>query len=146
MAAEAVVPFGFAFIRSGYRHVLVARTGWVCLVERSSGSGSVHYEVVVLRVRRARVLPDGTVRPAAEEYPPTARWGREGWTYTSRAGARVVFEALAAAQGKMTPRVAQARCEAARRERVHKSGWSGAEPRRAARGAELLAVPPAPEG
>src|SRR5262249_4348612 len=97
VAAEAVVPFVFPFTRSGYRHVLLARTGWVCLVERRSGW--VHYEVVVLRVRRARVLPDGTLRPAAEEYPPTARWGREGWTYTSRAGARVVFEALAAARG-----------------------------------------------
>ena len=57
-AAEAVVPLGFPFTRGGYRHVLLARAGRVCLVERTStrrwSRGAVHYEVVRLKLERER--------------------------------------------------------------------------------------------
>jgi hypothetical protein len=97
-AAEAVVPLAFPFTRGGYRHVLLARTGRVCLVERTSthpdSRGSVHYEVVVLRHLAARVGPRGQLLPASEAYPSSRAWGRAGWTYTTRGGAACRYDAL----------------------------------------------------
>jgi hypothetical protein len=97
-AAEAVVPLMFPFTRGGYRHVLLARTGRVCLIERTSthpdSRGSVHYEVIVLRRLPARRGPRGQLLPACEAYPSSTAWGRAGWTYTTRGGAACRYDAL----------------------------------------------------
>jgi hypothetical protein len=96
--AAEVVPFSFPFQRGGYRHVLLARAGRVCLVERTSthpdSRGSIHYEVVILRHLAARVGPRGQCLPAGEAYPSSRAWGRAGWTYTTRAGAACRYECL----------------------------------------------------
>jgi hypothetical protein len=131
-AEEAIVPLAFPFTRGGYRHVLLARHGGVALVQRTSthpDSRGPHWEVAVLRVRRARRLPNGTTASAAEQYPSTARWGRAAWTYTTLAGAAVVFAALAGPRGDPARALARARRESARLGRVHKNGASreGAE-------------------
>jgi len=130
-AAEAIRPVVFPFVRAGFRHALLARVGSVCLVERTAthpaSRGSVHWEVVVLRVRAARVLPNGTLAVAAEQYPPTARWGVAGWTYTSHAAASVVFAALATPRGDPARALARARRVAARGGCLHKNRPSGGE-------------------
>jgi hypothetical protein len=96
-AAEAVVPLAFPFTRGGYRHVLLARTRQVCLVERTSthpdSRGSVHYEVVLLRHLATRVGPRGQRLPASEAYPCSCAWGRAAWTYTTRGAAERRYDA-----------------------------------------------------
>jgi hypothetical protein len=85
----------FPFIRGGYRHSLLKRDGDVCLVERRNlETDSVHYEIVCLRRRPARIGPRGTLLPATTVYPSSARWGHAGRTYTSRADADRRWECL----------------------------------------------------
>jgi hypothetical protein len=97
--AEAVVPLAFPFTRGGYRHVLLARTDRICLVERTSthpdSRGSVHYEVVALRRLLARVGPRGQMLPACEVYPSSTVWGIAGWTYATQGAAQCRYDALA---------------------------------------------------
>jgi hypothetical protein len=89
-------PLTFPFDRHGFRHVLLERTGNVCLVARHNlQSGSVHYEVVVLQHWPPRTLPTGRVIPARERYPSTDAWGRSGWTFTKLEEARAKCAALA---------------------------------------------------
>ena len=87
-AAAEVVPLSFPFQRGGYCHVLLARAGRVCLVERTStrrwSRGAVHYEVVRLKLERERHR-DAAGRwtdtgRRIEHYPSPTRWGRDGWT------------------------------------------------------------------
>jgi len=110
--AAEVVPLSFPFQRGGYRHVLLAGSGRVCLVERTSthpdGRGSVHYEVVLLRRLPARVVPGGRVLPACEAYPTSTAWGRAGWTYTARGAAACRYDALCL----RTPSAPEPRCAA----------------------------------
>lgn len=85
----------FPFVKNGYRHDLLERTGNVCLVERTSRSiGSVHWEVVVLHHAPARTWPDGRRQSAGECYPRTSWWGQSGWTYNVLHDARERFAAL----------------------------------------------------
>jgi hypothetical protein len=95
-AAEALVPLAFPFTRGGYRHVLLARAGRVCLVERSSthadSRSSVHYEVIVAQIATATTWPDGSTTPARARYPQAALWGSAAWTYTTHAAAERRFQ------------------------------------------------------
>lgn len=101
-ATEAVATLVFPFTRGGYRHVLLARAGRVCLVERTStrrdNRGSVHYEVIVVQVERAKTWPDGRVTPARETFPKPAVWGSAGWTYPTHAAAARRFQAVVLAR------------------------------------------------
>jgi hypothetical protein len=96
----------FPFIRGGYRHSLLKRAGDVCLVERRNlETDSVHYEIVSLQRLPARIGPRGTLLPATTVYPSSARWGRAGRTYTSRADADRRWECLVSCQpGAQQPR------------------------------------------
>jgi len=87
----------FPFEKDRFRHALLERTGDVCLVERTNlVTGSVHWEVVVLRHQPARTLPDGSWTPASERYPSGNDWGRFGWTYTDVREARQQWGSLCA--------------------------------------------------
>lgn len=83
----------FPFVRDGYRHVLVARSGLVCLVQRDNiATGSRHWEVVRLRPHGAATFPDGRHVTAGESYPTSQKWGEFGWTYTDPTMARHRFD------------------------------------------------------
>jgi len=87
--AAAVVPLRFPFSRDDFTHRLLDRVDNTCLVERTNDrTGSVHWEVVVLRVHPAQRL-NGYDYPAREGYPPSASWGESGWTYTALPDARL---------------------------------------------------------
>ncbi len=81
MAEEAL---RFPFMSGGYRHVLLARVGRWCVVERTwveDGREHLpHYELVQVRVRPVRTWPDGTMTPAQEGYPDRRNWGKAGWS------------------------------------------------------------------
>jgi hypothetical protein len=82
----------FPFTKNGFLHELVAREGLICLVRRTriypdGERGPLHFEVVKLRQSAERILPNGTLLPAAEAYPSSESWGENGWTYKSEASA-----------------------------------------------------------
>jgi len=82
----------FPFDRSGYRHVLLARWGPWCIVERTwieDGRPHLpHYEIVRVQHSRPRTWPDGRQTPAHEAYPKPSQWGREAWTVPTLTHAR----------------------------------------------------------
>lgn len=92
---DAITPLAFPVVRDGFDHRLLQREGPVCLVARvNRATGSTHFEVVRLRRTPAWTTPDGRVVPAAEVYPSTARWGIDGWTYTTGPEAEARFAAV----------------------------------------------------
>jgi hypothetical protein len=91
-----MIPLRFPFTRDRYRHLLLERTGDICLVTRDNlETGSVHWEVVRLQIRPAETMPDGRAYPAREVYPGSSAWGTRGWTYTTRPEAEQKYRALA---------------------------------------------------
>lgn len=66
----------------------LARVGDIALYESELGG----YEVVKIRVRKARTLPNGSHREAAESYPSSEQWGRYGLTFSFESHARFAFE------------------------------------------------------
>jgi len=95
-----MTPLAFPFDRGGYRHVLLARVGPWCVVERTwieDGQPHLpHYEVVHLRGATARTWPDGRVTAAHEAYPAASRWGRDAWSVPTLLHARALWEGLRA--------------------------------------------------
>jgi hypothetical protein len=94
MAPEPVV---FPFDRAGFRHVLLAREGDVCLVERTNlhvKPPSVHWEVIVVQHRPAEVSQRGVNYPAREAYPGNEQWGEAGWTFTKESEAHAKMALL----------------------------------------------------
>jgi len=96
----AEAPLRFPFERDEYRHVLLARVGMWCVIERTwIGDGRPHlphYEIVRLRRVTARRWPGGRVTPAHEAYPPARAWGLEGWSEPTRVHARHRWEGFRA--------------------------------------------------
>ncbi len=43
--------------------------------------GAIHYEVMVLRHRKAKVMPNGSMLEAGWAFPSNEQWGTYGWTY-----------------------------------------------------------------
>lgn len=90
----------FPFTRAEYRHVLLARVGSWCVVERTwVGDGKPHlphFEVVKLQPARPRTLPDGRETLGNETYPPPTAWGRWGWSEPTLRHAAQRWAALAA--------------------------------------------------
>lgn len=89
----------FPFVRNGFRHELLERTGRVCLVQRSKSGRQRHFEVVVLQHRKARILPNGEFLRESWVYPASEQWGEAGWTYTHLAEARCRYLTLGGKQG-----------------------------------------------
>jgi len=91
-------PLRFPFERDEYRHVLLARAGLWCVVERTwIGDGRPHlphYEVIQLRRVGARRWPDGRTTAPHEAYPPPSGWGREGWSEPTLRHARDRWERI----------------------------------------------------
>jgi len=88
----------FPFDRDGYRHVLLARAGRWCVVERTWAKDGrphlPHYELVCLEQRPVRTWPDGRVTPADDAYPQPSKWGRAGWSVPTLRHARTLWERL----------------------------------------------------
>jgi len=91
-------PLEFPFERSEYRHVLLARVGMWCVVERTwMGDGKPHlphYEIVQLRREAAKTWPDGRVIAAHEAYPGPRVWGIAAWTEPTLVHARQRWEQI----------------------------------------------------
>jgi hypothetical protein len=93
-----MTPLAFPFTKHGFHHVLLDRSGDVCLIARynlrARPKPPVHWEVVVVQQRPARTFPNGQTAPAREAYPSTEQWGTAGWTYTTLSAARERFTSL----------------------------------------------------
>lgn len=90
----------FPFDRDDWRHVLLRRAGDACLVERTNlGTGSVHWEVIVVQHRAAEISQRGRAYPAREVYPNNEQWGEAGWTFTERSLADARMAALTQHRG-----------------------------------------------
>jgi hypothetical protein len=87
-----------SFYKAPWFYRQEARSGDVATYRRwklyDGAEGAVHYEVVLIRMRREAVLPNGAVLPAAEAYPPSSSWGTRGWTFTTLADAQARFRSL----------------------------------------------------
>jgi hypothetical protein len=64
----------------------VWREGDVAIYERSlSREHSVHeLELVIVRIRPKRVMPNGVVVDAGEAYPSSSEWGKFAWSFPIR--------------------------------------------------------------
>ena len=71
----------------------VQRIGQVALYEKTKGNYT-GWEVILIRERPGRHLPNGKYLPARECYPATTDWGIRGWTATTPADARKRFDKL----------------------------------------------------
>lgn len=68
----------------------VQRIGQVALYEKSKGNYT-GWEIIHIRKRPARHLPNGKYLPPRECYPATTDWGIRGWTAMSFATAQKQF-------------------------------------------------------
>jgi len=88
----------FPFTRGEYRHVLLARAGPWCVVERTwIGDGKPHlphFEIVKLRALPEHRAPNGDVIPAHEAYAKPSDWGRRAWSEPTLVHARQRWERL----------------------------------------------------
>jgi len=98
----------FPFEQAGYRHVLLARAGRWCVVERTwiedGGPHLPHIEVVRLDQIREKRWADGRRTPAHEAYPAPSRWGTTAWSEPTLRHARTRWETLrATSRGRDLP-------------------------------------------
>ena len=95
-------PLEFPFTRAEYRHVLLARVGLWCVVERTwIGDGKPHlphFEIVKLRDVHEKPLPGGRSIRRHEAYPSPRDWGKVAWAEPSLLHAKQRWQRLAAAQ------------------------------------------------
>ena len=68
------------FIKTGFRHELVARKKNIAIYKRTQlGSKCPHYEVIKIG-RHNGYKMGGALIKAAETYPGNSLWGIQGWT------------------------------------------------------------------
>ena len=72
---------------------LVKRVGRVALYEKTKGEYTC-WEIILVRKRSGRLLPNGKFLPARECYPSSADWGMRGWTAMSLTRAKKRFNKL----------------------------------------------------
>jgi hypothetical protein len=99
VAFPASLSVSFPFRRDGFDHRLIEQIGRVCLIERSKAGHQLHYEVIVLQKRKARILPGGAFLPEGWAYPAGEQWGEAGWTCTYFAEARRRYLTLVPKRG-----------------------------------------------
>jgi hypothetical protein len=80
---------------------LVKRVGMVALF----AAGTLEYEVMVIRRRKASTFPDGRTYPAKECTPSDEQWGQYAWTYTDEDRAEERFRMLVEDQKEATAKV-----------------------------------------
>ena len=69
------------FIRNGFNHVQIKRTGKVAIYKRWKGEEQyAHYEVIKISNHNGYKLGASFVKPA-ETYPGGSLWGIQGWTH-----------------------------------------------------------------
>jgi hypothetical protein len=90
-----MIPLETEFIRKGWMHRQIRRTGDVATFARHhvSRPEEGHYEVVVIRIRPTLTV-FGKEVPAHEVYPPSEAWGTDGWTYGDEDAALEKFRAV----------------------------------------------------
>lgn len=84
------------FVRDGARCHVRKRAGLAVLVELPFTTLYSHWEVMQLRQRKARKLPNGRTLPAGLAMPSTSEWGKFGWSFTDRVHAEEKFKVIAA--------------------------------------------------
>jgi hypothetical protein len=83
------------FTVPGFRYNQVWRNEHFAIYEQRTKAPSsyLRYEVVRIRVRKAQMVPSGTVIPEREVYPRSEAWGRDGFTcYTMNEAQALVSE------------------------------------------------------
>lgn len=81
------------FNRDGFTFRQLRRIGNVAIYEQTKKGQSPAYEVVILRMREARIA-FGMELPECEHYPSSEEWGTYGWTYRSLSEAERKFKEL----------------------------------------------------
>ena len=71
----------------------VEREGRVALYEKTKDNYT-GWEIILIRKRSARHLPNGKYLPARECYPASSEWGIRGWTAMSLGSAKRQFNKL----------------------------------------------------
>jgi hypothetical protein len=94
--SEETLPLRFE--KSGWHFSQVARAGDVALYRRSKlydgTEGAVHYEVIRIAHQREGLGKHGIVYAAKELYPPSASWGKRGWTFKTLPDAQATYATL----------------------------------------------------
>ena len=80
--------------RDGFNLHQLERVGWVALYQKTKGNYT-GWEIILIRKRPSRHLPNGKYLPAREQYPSSAKWGIRGWTAMTLAYAQKQFNKLA---------------------------------------------------
>ena len=68
----------------------VERVGRIAIYEKTKGTYT-GWEIIIIRKRLGRHLPNGKYLPTRECYPASAEWGTRGWTAMSFAAAQKQF-------------------------------------------------------
>jgi hypothetical protein len=64
----------------GFHFEQVFRKGNAAIYRQSMNGKTIAFEVVKIRKRAARRLPNGEIYPESEIYPSPAEWGKAAWT------------------------------------------------------------------
>jgi hypothetical protein len=76
---EPVAP---EFTDQTFRYSQLERQGTIAIYQQQhKASGIIRYEVVRIRIRKARIWPNGVSTPDQEAYPAASAWGQDGWTF-----------------------------------------------------------------
>ena len=85
------------FTDKGISYYQLAREGTVALYSQQGADWKKpRYEVIVIRVSKEHVWPNGAVSPEQETYPTARVWGQFGWTHHTEASARAQMARLVA--------------------------------------------------
>ena len=85
------------FTEKGINYYQLAREGMVALYgQQGIGWKAPRYEVILIRVAKEHVWPNGAVSPEQETYPTARVWGQCGWTHHIEASARAQMARLVA--------------------------------------------------
>ena len=80
------------FIKAGFSHELVKRTGVVAIYKRQHPrTPHPHYEIVKISKHNGYKM-GGQYIEAAETYPGASLWGLQGWTVADLGRAEVYFK------------------------------------------------------
>ena len=71
----------------------IERVGPIAIYEKTKGRYQ-GWEIILIRKRPARRLPNGKYITSHEHYPSSAEWGIRGWTAMSLANAKKQFNKL----------------------------------------------------
>jgi len=86
--------------RHGFVMTQIERTaGTAIYSQRLTGGRLIAFEAIRVRMRAEGTLAGKTL-PAREVYPGDARWGRDGWTFSTYGGKVTTDSALEQARAK----------------------------------------------